>query len=210
MADEEEQYDMVMVFKQDPRTGVFSEKSEQVLKKVIPAVGLNSIVMYFSVDKGEIYVLFKLSLDRAKIIADIKNYKCLANEVELLKRAEIGWPRDNDLGTPPIPPLNVDKDERPDITPYRPFEKIYLRYELENVYQTLYQEDPYTKCPFTHVQKLKILMNLMQDPEDEQGLNLKVEELIRPPSDGSDPTLLAMYPLHDAKVLKEIKEAILV
>jgi hypothetical protein len=69
-------YDMCFVFPTDPKTSGLSSEGEELLRKLTPLIGQENMHLYFSVDKGEIYCLVRLSDERAKYYAAM-NVFCL-------------------------------------------------------------------------------------------------------------------------------------
>jgi hypothetical protein len=201
-------FDTCMIFPVDPRTGAFSNQSEEVVKKIIPALGIHNVHLYYSVDRGEIIMLMRISEDRCQFYADLKDFHFLADEEKLAERAKLGWPEDPINKRPRIAPLKIDAVDRPDITRYRPFELIYLKYELEEEYQELYTKHSRTKSVFSHMTRLKLLERMLTEPADLHGLDLKIGILTKKPTDGSLPIVLAVYPLHHNETLAELKELI--
>lgn len=203
-----QKYDACFVFEVDKSTSTksLSARADEVAKKLIPAIGLENMIFYRSIDKGEIILLIRLSEERAAYFADLKNYKFLTNEDKLRERAQLGWPADPIKHSPLISPLPIDMTERPDITRFRPFEDIYLTYEMKQELQVLYRKDPHNETSiFTSTMRLKILYKLLTEPEDSGGLDLKFTKLTTKGPNSEEPVCMAVYALHDPPALAELR-----
>lgn len=75
---------------------------------------------YLSVQNDEIYVLLRVTEEIMKHYADLNDLPLLADEDALEARSALGWP-----GTD-IKPIKIEHD--PTITPFKPFQFIYLPY----------------------------------------------------------------------------------
>jgi hypothetical protein len=184
---------------------LFSPQAEEIIRKLIVALGLDNMIFYKSVDQGEIILLISLSEERAAYLSDLKNYKLLTNEDKLRERAQLGWPADSIKHSPVINPLQIDMTERPDITVFRPFQEIYLQYKMENEFQNLYKLDPYNDSVFSSTMRLKILHKLLVEPEDAGGLDLKFTKLTAKGPNGEKPVAMAIFALHNPPALAELK-----
>jgi hypothetical protein len=54
---------------------------------------------------------------------------------------------------------------------------------------------------FTDVQRIKIIQRILEDPEENHGLELKFGRLLKKHKHETEPTLLAVYPLHNKEKL---------
>lgn len=202
---------------------LFQKEGEEIVRILIQAVGEEDILMYKSArrkltdneiitdeDEHKIIVLIRLSNERAVCLSYIKGHKLLANHHELKARAIEGWKANEEKNQPKVHPLVLDMDDdRKDITQYGPFQHIYLKYSHEPEYQTLYYDYHHTSntVAFSKISKLKLLKDLLDDNYDEvdDGINIDLDKVVLPQSNGNPSIVSAIFPLHDDSALQSLK-----
>ena len=205
----------------------FQKKGEEIVRTLILAVrNENDILIYRSAkrnksnpdkviipekDENKIIVLIRLSNDLAICLSHIKGFKSLACHEQLKARAMEGWKANDEKNQKKVHPL-PELDDRPDITKYKPFEHIYLKYSHEDDFQKLYKnyvESNDKKVMFSRTTKLKILKDYIDDNYEEvdDGINIDLDKVVLPQANGDPPIVLAIFPLHDDEELGSLKRS---
>ena len=102
----------------------------------------------------------------------------------------------------------MDASERLDITKYRPYQHIYLKYQIDDEVQDLYHVYPSSASIFSDLQRIKIFKSMIEEPTERHGLNLKMTKLTHIDENTNLPVVLAIYPLHNRSDLDQLKSKI--
>jgi hypothetical protein len=196
-------YEICLVFPADSsRNGNFTLAGLDVVSTLTEHIGQKNVLMYRSVDRGEIYVLLRANMELLGAFADKVDYRVLCDEHALEARAKVGYP-------PSVKPLELDshhtKAEIASITPFRPYEHIYCKYEPEM--DDLYYKHHCSHSAFNARLRIDLLRIYMESTEGQGGLNLSLRRLMaKSHVEGKEeaPVLLGAFPLHNAEELDEL------
>jgi hypothetical protein len=126
----------------------------------------------------------------------------LCDEQAIEARAKVGYP-------PMIAPLQLDsfhtKAELSSITPFRPYEHIYCKYEPEM--DDLYHKHACNGSAFNARLRVELLRMYIESTTGQGGLGLSLRRLMaktREEGVEQPPGLLAAFPLHNQKELDEL------
>ncbi len=186
-------FEICLVFPSDPSTRSLSPEGQEIMKKITDSLGQKNVLMYFSVDRDEIFALIRADLEKIKFFADSADYKVLLSEEGIISQAKAGWPESNyELNT---------------ITPYRPFENLYGNYHMQPEFAHMYANADGVNHPFSPRIRLDIMKRLIEQPTDSGGMGIKLRQLQKIPKDGSKPILMSAFPLHDREAMKVVQDA---
>lgn len=103
--------------------------------------------------------------------ADKTKYSVLVDPIFLEKTLRGGNPSRH------ISPVEIHDDR--DITPYSPYEHIYLSYSTNtDIDSQLYAIPPGEKTPFVKNCRLKVILNLLKACTRDGGCNLEIDKLL--------------------------------
>lgn len=103
--------------------------------------------------------------------ADKTKYSVLVDPIFLEKTLRGGNPSRN------ISPVEIHDDR--DITPYSPYEHIFLSYSTNtDIDSQLYAIPPGEKTPFVKNCRLKVILNLLKACTRDGGCNLEIDKLL--------------------------------
>jgi Calcium-activated chloride channel len=182
-------FDYCMVLPTD-KSGQLSETSRALLNS-ITTLGFE-VFCYFSVDKGEVYVLLKLSLDKLQQYAHETEFLMLLDPDKVKEACEKGNPEKDIKG------FNIA--DRRDITQLGPYEYIYVPYRC-HVDQTLYWREYGKTHPFRESVRLKLGPSLLQSTPSSSGSNyISLTQCLH------NKTILGFFPLHSVSKVRELSD----
>ncbi len=132
--------------------------------------------------KEEIFVLVRAPLEKLRAFADNIDYSMLLEEKMIEECMKAGNAEEN------IKPVEIV--HRPEITHYRPYERIYGRYS-RNVPETIYFHEEGEDNPFRELVKLKLTGMIMESRPADGSQNFKIQRYLKKKS------LLGCFPLHN-------------
>jgi hypothetical protein len=138
----------------------------------------------------EIYVLLRTPLEKLRAFADNLDFLMLLDAKEVEDCITNG---DSEEGI-----SSRDISHMPEVTRYRPFEKIYGRYSRQ-VPETLYYHEYGATDPFRELVRLKLTSMIMESKPSDGSQNLKIRRYIRTKS------LLGCFPLHNRNKTRTIE-----
>ena len=137
------------------------------------------------------YFLHFIQLDLLKRFADKIDYKLRADKVVLQEVLAAGNERKK------IKPVIISTN--PELTPFSPYEHIYLKYDQEVNQSTYYIPSGEATC-FGKSIRLKLIYLLIRAQKRLGGCDIELNKLLH------KKRMLAMFPLHDHKYTDYIKE----
>lgn len=166
---------------------------QKILRKLV-AADIDT-QMFFSVQQDEVYIKIRAPIDRLKEYADKINYKVILHPFALLNRLHEGYKRDGQWVWLPI---NIEDTKKQCC--YSETEFIYGKYsavpELQDVYHNVNLPEGRV---FRGVDRLKLLMGILEQPTSMGGCGLSVSNLIY------NKALVAFFPLHDYDELRSLQ-----
>jgi hypothetical protein len=138
----------------------------------------------------EIFVLLRIPLEKLRAFADARDYIMLLDANEVEDQLSAGDPEHN------IEPVHIS--HMPDVTRYRPYEKIFGKYS-RLIDEKLYYREPNMAHPFREVVALK-LAALLIETRPGQSENLKIRRYLR------SKWLLACFPLHNRSKTEDLEK----
>jgi len=182
------EYEYVMVFESDPKTGEPLYPDKFAMMKILTSKGLD-LYAYINYKRDKIIVLIRMPLDKLRLYAEEKGVKMKLDPEKLRKIAEAG----NEEAQ--IKPLNLTQG---DPSYYEPYENIYAPYR--NELEHLYWKELGKPDPFREVIRLQMIKRLIEERPDNGGEGFKIRRYLK---NGS---IQAFFPLHDdPKVLDHIE-----
>lgn len=206
--EENDKYDVCFVFPTedvDSYSGggstskTFTRKGAETALKIVQTFGRENVEMFLGESKSKIFLLLRSSLDRLKNYADLHDFQFLADPIGLKDRCDIGWAANEpEYGTPEIEKLHFDVD-RPDIVKFSPFEHIYLKYEYEDAFASLYAIAREESTPFSDCKRVGIIHRILEEPEEDGGVGLHLNQLL------NDGICKAIFAIHHPKKIQSLK-----
>eukprot|EP01038_Epipyxis_sp_PR26KG_P014298 gene14298-19179_t len=204
-------YDYALVFK------VYSDEEIEdlndfqrmyTMKNIIDRCTIAKIdfVLFYSCQRDEIYMKLRIGPDRLKEEADLREYVLKLNHLNLSNAAKAGGEIDKETGLQKWLPIEVSYDKY--LSQYDPFEYIYAKYKNIDKLQLIYEQYPLKdkdvkiiRHPFRPVDRIKLLLSILEANTNDvkPGCGLNMSKLMR------DKVILAHFPLHDYKELKELQ-----
>ncbi len=181
-------YDYCVVFPAEK--GEFTQKGAGYIR-TMRKLGYD-LYIYKNINaQHEIFVLIRASLEKLRAFADNRDYLMLLDAKEVEERLRQGNPEES------IAPVEIS--HMPEITPYRPYEKIYGKYS-RNIDEKLYFHEEGLNHPFRELIRLKVIAMIMESRPGDGSQNLKIRRYIR------SKWLKACFPLHNRAKTEDIEQ----
>jgi hypothetical protein len=188
MAEEGYEWDFVMVFQvftdEDKLTPYQEEFNIRNIVTSLNHGGLQT-KLYFSCQKDEVFCLVRCPLTRLKMEGDRIDYPLLLDSKKLAEQAELGNP-DASIGQIKIKDL-MEQSWR------SPWENIYGKYDTDEELQHLYTKHGSKSIPFRSVDRLKLIMGIVEARSSQGGCGIDISKHTTLNS------ILGWYPLHESQ-----------
>ena len=89
--------------------------------------------------------------------------------------------------------------DRPDIVKFSPFEHIYLKYEYEDAFASLYAVAREETTPFSDCKRVGIIHRILEEEVEDGGVGLQLNQLL------NDGICKAIFAIHHPKKLQLLK-----
>ncbi|KAJ8603789.1 hypothetical protein CTAYLR_000190 [Chrysophaeum taylorii] len=183
-------WDWVMVFRVQGSDEIVSRYQEQYsLRRIVERLNAGGLEtkLFKSYHYDKIFCKIRCSLTRLKAQAAATDYPLLLDEDEVIKRLKRGY-RDEygELKWRPRDIVDVKRQCR-----YKYYEFIYGTFKNRPDLQNAYVTYPSSNSIFRGVDRLKLIMSIMQADIKQEGCSLRCNELV------AKGACLAVYPLHD-------------
>ena len=191
--DDEDKYDLCLVFNAEVGKDDLKERSADILDKIIHILGLSSYTQFYSHNNDVRFVLFKLGQSNCKKLAQALQYNMLLDPKKAAKQATEG------SKTLKIDPFRIVYDRS--ISTLQPYEYIFAPYNQdESIQKYFFKPDNAVKGVFTKANILDLLLVLLQSSTNDGGAGLSLRDL------KESGAILDYFPIADAKLKETIKE----
>ena len=190
-------WDLVMVFPTEdiaptePRDDGKPRRTWQYMLNQFNAAGLETFA-YLSIQKDEVYIKIRASLDRLMQQADLVNWKMELDPATLEAVATKGFPK---FG---IKALELNPDKK--YCKYAPYEHIYAKFDQDPELVVLYKKAPGLNHPFSGVQRVKLMCLIIESPKEQAGCGINIAKCIEVGD------VLKFFPLHDPSAAKKLEK----
>lgn len=184
-------WDWVMVFRIQEANEVVTRYQEQYsFRRVVERLNAGGLEtkLYKSYDYSKIFCKIRCSSARLKTAAAASDYPLMLDEEEVIARMSRGY-RD-EFGKFKWYGREV-KDEKHQNNTYKYYEYIYGTYDKRSDLQSAYVKYATSNSIFRGVDRLKLIMGIMETDIKQDGCSLVATELVEKGA------CLAIYPLHD-------------
>lgn len=193
-------WDWVMVFRvQDGQEIVTRYQEQHSLRRIVERLDAGGLEtkLYKSHDYSKILCKIRCSLGRLKTAAASSDYPLLLDEQEVIKRLKRGY-RDEFGNFKWLGRDHLEKAAGKRPGRYEYFEYIYGKYDKRPDLQSAYVTYPTSNSIFRGVDRLKLIMGIMEADLKQEGCSLLCNELV------AKGACLAIYPLHDEEELQAL------
>merc|ERR1719230_1285955 len=176
----------------EPREDGKPRRTWREMLKRFNDAGLETFA-YYSIQKDEVYIKIRASLDRLMQQADAVNWKMELDPAVLADTAAKGFPK---FG---IKPLELNDD--PKYCKYKPYEYIFAKFDQDPDLVVLYKKAPGLNHPFSTTQRIKLMLMIIEGPKDKKGCDINIAKCIEVGD------VLQFFPLHEPKIAKALEAA---
>jgi len=184
-------WDWIVVFRVQEADEVVSRYQEQYsLRRILERLNQGGLEtkLYKSYNYDKIFCKIRCGFDRLKTQASAIDYPLLLKEQQVVDRMTRGY---RDETNAAVWQGRVISDPRGQCPSYEYFEYIYGKYDKRDDLKDLYEEYPSSNSIFRGVDRLKLIMSIMEADVKDDGCSFKLRDLI------AKGAVLAIFPLHD-------------